>query len=375
METTLWDAVADADKIQEAAALLRAGEVVVFPTETVYGAGGDATNDAAVARIFEAKGRPSDNPLIVHLADAGQVCDVAEGMGPVEQQLAARFWPGPLTLVLPAKAGVLSPRVTAGLATVAVRVPDHPVALALLRACGLPLAAPSANRSGRPSPTLATHVADDLGGRVAAILDGGATGVGLESTVVHVVDDPRTGTPVVHVLRPGGVTVAQLREAVGHGVAVQLADAAVAATEAPRAPGMKYAHYAPQGELTVVVIADTTVFAAYVVGEATRLVAAAAELGQSPVIGILAYDEHLDEYQALLDQIAWPFTIVSCGSVHDPASVAQHLYAALRQFDELGATHIFAEARPVHDGGLGDAVMNRLRKAADGKVITLKSYK
>jgi L-threonylcarbamoyladenylate synthase len=177
------------------------------------------------------------------------------------------------------------------------------------------------------------------------------------------------------VLRPGGVTVAQLREAVGHGVAVQLADAAVAATEAPRAPGMKYAHYAPQGELTVVVIADTTVFAAYVVGEATRLVATAAELGQSPVIGILAYDEHLDEYQALLDQVAWPFTIVSCGSVHDPASVAQHLYAALRQFDELGATHIFAEARPVHDGGLGDAVMNRLRKAADGKVITLKSYK
>lgn len=374
-ETALWDALAEPDKIRAAADLLRAGEVVVFPTETVYGAGGDATNDAAVARIFEAKGRPSDNPLIVHVADAGQVGEVAAGLGPIEQVLADKFWPGPLTLVLPAREGVLSPRVTAGLATVAVRVPDHPVALALLRASGLPLAAPSANRSGRPSPTTATHVADDLGGRVAAILDGGATGVGLESTVVQVVDDPRTGAPVVHVLRPGGVTVAQLREALGDGVAVKRADAAVAADEAPRAPGMKYAHYAPQGDLIVVVADAPAALAAHVIAEGNRLVAAATDHGHRPVIGILAYDEHLKAYEALLDQVAFAFTIVTCGSAHDPASVAQQLYAALRQFDDLGATHIFAEAHPVHDGGLGEAVMNRLRKAADGKIVTLKSHK
>src|SRR5690606_22423426 len=241
MHTQYWelgkDRAADREMIKQAAALLRQGKVVAFPTETVYGLGADARSDEAVSRIFQAKGRPSDNPLIVHIAELSQLEELVESVPPEARLLMDRLWPGPLTLVLPAKEGAVSSKVTAGLSTVAVRMPDHPVALELIRASGCPLAAPSANRSGRPSPTTARHVMDDLQGLADGVLDGGATGVGLESTVVE------TEERRMVVLRPGGISVEELRS---FGVNVELDRALSVPTEAaPRSPGMKYTHYAP----------------------------------------------------------------------------------------------------------------------------------
>ena len=196
-----------AQQLTQAARLLQWGETVAFPTETVYGLGADATNTKAVEHIFTAKGRPSDNPLIVHVADTEQLTGLihADSLTPDHHMLMKAFWPGPLTIVLPVIAGSLSPLVTAGLQTVGIRIPDHPVALKLLREAGLPIAAPSANSSGRPSPTLASHVRDDLDGKIGGIVDGGATGVGVESTVIQLVDGE------LYILRPGGVTAEQLQ--------------------------------------------------------------------------------------------------------------------------------------------------------------------
>lgn len=230
--------------IREAAVLLQAGETVAFPTETVYGLGADARSTKAVEAVFAAKGRPSDNPLIVHVSDADQLEGMVAEINDTARALMNMFWPGPLTLVLPVVPQALSSRVTAGLDTVGVRMPDHPIALRLIAEAGCPLAAPSANRSGRPSPTLAQHVREDLEGRIGGILDGGPTGVGLESTVVQAADD---GT--VTILRPGGVTAEQLA-AVARAVVLDPALAATpgedADSPAPRSPGMKYTHYAPR---------------------------------------------------------------------------------------------------------------------------------
>lgn len=249
--------------IVEAATMLREGGTVAFPTETVYGLGADARNTAAVEAVFAAKGRPSDNPLIVHIADSGALDELVTEVHPTAAVLMDAYWPGPLTVVLPVREGVLSPCVTAGLDTVGVRMPDHPVALALISAAGCPVAAPSANRSGRPSPTLASHVMEDLAGYIDGVLDGGAAGVGLESTVVQVQPDGK-----VAVLRPGGITTEQLAAVVGaEAVAAEpavvkefgtsaAAEApvanepgvyhgaeAVSDSSAPRAPGMKYTHH------------------------------------------------------------------------------------------------------------------------------------
>lgn len=274
----------EADKLAlaEAATMLREGGTVAFTTETVYGLGADARNTSAVEAVFAAKGRPSDNPLIVHIADTAALDELVAEVHPKAAALMAAYWPGPLTVVLPVREGVLSPCVTAGLDTVGVRMPDHPVALALISAAGCPVAAPSANRSGRPSPTLASHVMEDLAGYIDGVLDGGAAGVGLESTVVQVQPDGK-----VAVLRPGGITSEQLAAVVGaEAVSSEPgnAEATVAATttvvsdseavktpvarsetaksaagfstagdsSAPRAPGMKYTHYAPRGWLGVV---------------------------------------------------------------------------------------------------------------------------
>ncbi|MEK8133105.1 L-threonylcarbamoyladenylate synthase, partial [Paenibacillus filicis] len=247
--TSLWRVDAQNPQpadLQEAAEALRRGGTIAFPTETVYGLGADARSDAAVAAVFTAKGRPSDNPLIVHIADRSQLAELTAPPEEAVSLLMDAFWPGPLTVVLPVREGVLSPLVTAGLSTVGIRVPDHPVARALIAASGCPVAAPSANRSGRPSPTEAGHVLHDLAGRIAGIVDGGPAGVGLESTVVELRGD------TLYVLRPGGVTAAQLRRVLPAGVHVQEAAESVAAAETPRAPGMKYAHYAPRGRLTIV---------------------------------------------------------------------------------------------------------------------------
>lgn len=249
---------ADQQSLAEAAAILTGGGTVAFPTETVYGLGADARNTAAVEAVFAAKGRPSDNPLIVHIAKREQLGGLVTDIHPAAAALMDAFWPGPLSLVLPVRPGVLSPRVTAGLDTVAVRMPDHPAALALLERSGCPVAAPSANRSGRPSPTAAAHVLEDLAGYIGGVLDDGPTGVGVESTVVQVQPD---GTVVI--LRPGGITAEQLSAVAGAvtappagepGGAVQAggADAGAGSSPAPRSPGMKYTHYAPQGSLTIV---------------------------------------------------------------------------------------------------------------------------
>lgn len=350
----------DREAIAAAAAVLQGGGTVAFPTETVYGLGADARNTSAVEAVFAAKGRPSDNPLIVHIARRDDLESLVTEVHPVASLLIDAFWPGPLTLVLPVRPGVLSPLVTAGLDTVGVRMPDHPVALALLRAAGCPVAAPSANRSGRPSPTLAAHVMEDLAGYIGGVLDGGAAGVGLESTVVQVQPD---GT--VLVLRPGGVTAEQLAAVTGTAAAgmepaakdpAGAAAQAAADSPAPRAPGMKYTHYAPRGALGIVRGSS----AQRVAETAARLLRAAQRDGE--ITGLLLFEEHIALYPAVPAAC-----VVSLGSLGSPEEAARSLYAALRRFDEAGATYILAEACPVT--GLGAAIMNRLMKAAGESVI------
>ncbi|TCZ71047.1 threonylcarbamoyl-AMP synthase, partial [Paenibacillus albiflavus] len=251
------------EALQEAAAMLRAGETVAFPTETVYGLGADATQTEAVRGIYAAKGRPSDNPLIVHIADRSQLDEWISGVVDERiEQLLAQFWPGPLTVILPVQPNKLSPLVTAGLSTVGVRMPDHPIARELIRLAGCPVAAPSANSSGKPSPTRAEHVREDLDGRIGGIVDGGSAGVGLESTVVE------WSQGALHILRPGGITAEALRaalrcvEVIAPAAGGESAAEAELAAKTPRAPGMKYRHYAPRGRMWLVDGADTAAVAA-----------------------------------------------------------------------------------------------------------------
>ncbi|MFC4077336.1 L-threonylcarbamoyladenylate synthase [Salinithrix halophila] len=350
METTRWTVDEELDEgilindpgIREAAALLREGRLVAFPTETVYGLGADARSEEAVSAIYRAKGRPSDNPLIVHIADLNQLKEWVGKVPPLGQALIRRFWPGPLTLVLRYRRGLAS-QVTAGLSTVGVRMPAHPVSLALLRAAGVPVAAPSANQSGKPSPTEADHVWDDLAGRIDGLLDGGPTGVGVESTVVDVTGE----VPIL--LRPGGVTLDRLRKVAGR---VDVDPGLEQEGEAPRSPGMKYRHYAPQGEMWLVM------------GEGEALRRRMAELARQASqagnrVGILTTEENQSVYQA--DKV------LSLGSRKDPASVARNLYAALRTCDDARLDVIYAEAFPME--GVYHSVMNRLLKAAEGRVI------
>ncbi|MFT4415377.1 L-threonylcarbamoyladenylate synthase [Fredinandcohnia humi] len=326
-------------QIKEAARILQANQVVAFPTETVYGLGANATSNEAVNKIFEAKGRPSDNPLIVHISRLEQLDMIAQDISDIARQLISKFWPGPLTLVLKKKDNSISEKVTAGLNTVAVRMPDHPIALALITAANLPLAAPSANLSGKPSPTLAKHVADDLAGKIAGIIDGGATGVGLESTVI----DCSGEIPVI--LRPGGVTKEQLEEICGK---VEIDQALVTEGQAPRAPGMKYTHYAPKAPLYIV--NGSKIFIQSLVNEKQE---------QGIKVGVLTTTEREQEYAA--DEV------IACGSRNDLESVANRLYEVLRLFDESKVDIIFSESFP--NEGIGEAIMNRLHKAAGHQLI------
>lgn len=324
---------ADDASIRRAAALLRAGELVAFPTETVYGLGADALNGEAAARIFAAKGRPADNPLIAHIAgESGLAGLIALEPCACARKLMRAFWPGPMTLIFP-KSPRVPREVTAGLDTVAVRMPSHPVARALIRAAQTPIAAPSANRSGRPSPTTAAHVLEDMEGRIPLILDGGPCEVGLESTVVDV-----TGARP-RILRPGGVTLEMLEGVVGdvdvdEGVLHQLQAGSQA-----RSPGMKYKHYAPKGEVTIV----TGPRAAQ---EIARLYDAAD--GRA---AILAFSQA--DYGAR--------------RVYRLKNAPGELFAALRQLDEDGMETIYAEDVPTT--GVGLAVMNRLMRAAAFRVV------
>lgn len=329
----------ETDAVLEAGRILNRGGLVAFPTETVYGLGANALDGRAVARIFAAKGRPADNPLIVHVAGREEVKHLAQSIPPAAEILMEVFWPGPLTLVLPAGPAV-PPETTAGLQTLAVRMPAHPVALALIRAAGTPLAAPSANLSGRPSPTTAEHVLQDLGGRIEAVLDGGPAGVGVESTVLDLT------APVPLILRPGGVTPEELREVLGE------VEVEAAIGDRPRSPGMKYVHYAPRAPLYLVEGEPGAV--------AARLRELALEqkaLGKR--VGILSCSGPGD-YAGLGE-------VVEAGRRENPETVAAGLYAALRRFNELDVDLILAEG--LEDSGMGLAVMNRLRKAADSRII------
>jgi len=345
MKTKIWSVDKNVDNLQsypqitQSAELLKANQVVAFPTETVYGLGANAKNDEAVKKVFEAKGRPSDNPLIVHIASDDQLSGIVEEIPEQARKLMAEFWPGPLTLIMKRKPGQLSNLVTAGLDTVAVRMPDHQVALGLIRASDLPIAAPSANTSGKPSPTSAKHVEDDLMGRIAGIVDGGNTGVGVESTVL----DCTVEVPVI--LRPGGVTLEQLEAVIGE----VRQDVALKNQEtAPKAPGMKYTHYAPKAPLFLV--KGNQAFLQKLVDE---------KRNDGLKVGVIAAYEHQQDYKA-------DFVIVP-GSLADLHTVATGLYDALRQFDDLEVDVIFSEMFPDH--GIGAAVMNRLEKAAGHQTI------
>jgi L-threonylcarbamoyladenylate synthase len=325
--------------VDQAASLLAQGQVVAFPTETVYGLGANALDSGAVEAIFKAKGRPQDNPLIVHLGEQSQADKYVQAIPPKACLLMERFWPGPLTLVL-AKTGQVPPVVTAGLDTVALRVPDHPLALELLRQTGFPLAAPSANLSGRPSPTRAEHVLADLGGRIPAILDGGETGWGLESTVLDCTVEP------FRLLRPGGVTLEDLRAL----VPVTFAASEGEDKEPPRSPGMKYQHYAP----------DATVFLLTGQGVRARIQEESEPYrrrGQK--VGVMTWNERSHLYSG--------FTVLPMGSEGDLQTLANKLYHLLRQADHLGLDVLYIEGVPEADLGL--AIMNRLRKAADYREI------
>ncbi|MDQ0257180.1 L-threonylcarbamoyladenylate synthase [Evansella vedderi] len=324
--------------IQIAAQRLQEGEVVAFPTETVYGLGGNALSDKAIHRIFQAKGRPSDNPLIVHIADENKLDDYVEKIPSHAQKLMEAYWPGPLTIVLEDK-GKLSTGVTAGLSTVAVRMPDHPIALALIRAANLPLAAPSANTSGKPSPTTAQHVYKDLKGSISTIIDGGPTGVGVESTVVDC-----TGKTVT-ILRPGGITKEQLEEVVGP---VDVDPALITEDTAPKSPGMKYTHYAPSAPL--VLVDGSPAFFEKKISEARA---------SGKRVGILISEENKGRFIAHKE--------VVLGSKKDLSTVAAKLYESLRIFNEQEVDIIFSEVYP--EMNLGAAIMNRLRKAAGGNVL------
>jgi len=334
------------DRIRIAASVIKKGGLVAFPTETVYGLGADASNSEAVAKIFKAKERPADNPMIVHVADKSDVYKLAERVPKKAQKLMDEFWPGPLTLIL--KRSNKVPHITvANLDTVAIRMPDNKVALALIDQSGTPIAAPSANRAGKPSPTTAQHVIDDLAGRIDIVLDGGPTRVGVESTVVDV------STRVPQILRPGGISFEELRKALGvvrlHPVVV--ADKRTRVVKA-RSPGIKHRHYAPEGEMILVE------------GERSKVVKRVKELtaismAEGKKVGILATDETLRYYDA--------DSLKSLGSRSNVETIARNLFSLLREFDHEKVDVIIAEGIPSR--GLGLAVMNRLRRAANFNII------
>jgi L-threonylcarbamoyladenylate synthase len=324
--------------VNKAGELLKNGGLVGIPTETVYGLAADAGNGAAVAEIFRAKGRPMDNPLIVHISRMTQLEGLISVFPEKARQLAEAFWPGPLTIILPKKAGVPD-EVTAGLNTVAVRFPAHPVARAIIEAAGCPLAAPSANSSGKPSPTTAMHVMDDLNGKIAAVVDGGDCGVGVESTVITLATNPP------RLLRPGGITPEQLEAVIGpieidEAVTHQLAEGQQAAS-----PGMKYKHYSPDADV-ILIKGSAAQYAAYV----------NAHKGDD------VYAMCFTEDAGLLEVPVMPY-----GDADHPETQAHLLFECLRKLDEMGAKTVYAHCPA--ETGVGLAVYNRILRAAGFEVI------
>ncbi|MDD6482658.1 MAG: L-threonylcarbamoyladenylate synthase [Lachnospiraceae bacterium] len=335
----------DEEIIEEAGRLIAEGELVAFPTETVYGLGGDALRPEASRKIYAAKGRPSDNPLIVHIADFSDMERVAAKVPAQAKKLAEAFWPGPLTMIVP-KGDAVPYETTGGMDTVAVRMPGHPVALELIRKSGCLIAAPSANTSGRPSPTEAKHVAEDLSGRIAMILDGGPVGIGIESTIIDLTEK----TPMV--LRPGYITPGMLAEVLGEDVIMDPGIIAADDTRKPKAPGMKYKHYAPKAQMVIVEGQEDAVIA-----KINALSAQKRAEGRKVVI--IATEESKAYYEA--DRV------MSIGSRTDEDAIAQHLYKLLRECDEVQADEIYSES--FQTPRIGQAIMNRLLKAAGHTVV------
>jgi L-threonylcarbamoyladenylate synthase len=328
-------------KLQKVASILKSGGTVAFPTETVYGLGANALDESAVKKIFEAKGRPSDNPLIIHLAEIGDVKGLVKGLSKEVNKLMESFWPGPLTLVLEKTERVPS-IITGGLSTVAIRMPSHPIARKLIKLSGVPVAAPSANISGKPSPTRGEHVVNDLKGKVDAIVMGGNCEVGLESTVLDMTGE----IPVI--LRPGGITRTELEKVLGR---VEVDKALSGNLDVvPKAPGMKYTHYAPEAE--VYIIKGRKAF-----DTINELVTEYEMDGKKA--GILCFDDTYSLYHKGV--------IKSMGDRGNFKEVASNLFRLLREFDDTQVDIILAEA--VEEVDLGQAIMNRLTKAAGYRII------
>ena len=336
----------DEGVMEKAGDILKKGGLVAFPTETVYGLGGDALSPAASAKIYAAKGRPSDNPLIVHIADQGALELLAREVPETAKRLADHFWPGPLTMILP-KSDIVPRETTGGLDTVAIRMPSHPAAYELIRSSGIYIAAPSANTSGRPSPTTAAHVMEDLDGRIDMVIDGGKVEIGLESTIIDLTGDIPT------ILRPGYITKKQLEAVIGH---VEVDPAIITGNYdpnlRPKAPGMKYRHYAPKGELTIVEGGREDV--AMVINHLTAENDAA-----GLKTAVIASEENMDLYRAA--------QVINIGSRAHETEVAANLYDVLRRMDEMEIDRIYAES--FAGEGIGTAIMNRLLKAAGHRVL------
>ncbi|MBE7064706.1 MAG: threonylcarbamoyl-AMP synthase [Ruminococcaceae bacterium] len=342
----------DTDVLKYCAECLRTGGLVCFPTETVYGLGANAFMQGSVSKIFKAKGRPSDNPLIVHISDY-EMLDLVTDCGDIQREMlmkiGEKYWPGPLTMIV-SRDDAIPETVSCGLSTVGIRYPENPIAKELIRLAGVPVAAPSANISGRPSPSEAAHVIEDLNGKVDIIIDGGPCKVGVESTVL----DLTSGKPTI--LRPGAVTLEQISAVYD----AEAFDWRVAHTggddcdiEKPKSPGMKYTHYSPNAE---VIIYDGT--RENIVRKIKSDYQEYISSGKSA--GIMTVDENLNCYVGFSN-------VISLGGLNEPLYQAATLFSSLRKFDELGAEKVFAEAVP--GGGVGDAVMNRLYRAAGGNMI------
>ncbi len=331
---------------EKAGEILKKGGLVAFPTETVYGLGADALNRDASEKIYAAKGRPSDNPLIVHITNMEDLEKIVETIPKEAYIVAEKYWPGPLTMIFEKKE-IVPYETTGGLDTVAVRMPSDETAREVIRAGGGYIAAPSANTSGRPSPTMAGHVEEDLGGRIDMIVDGGAVEIGVESTILDM-----TVTPPM-ILRPGKITKEMLAELIGE-VAEDRALIRPDSGIAPKAPGMKYRHYAPKAELSIVEGP-----AELVVGAINQMTVGYLSKGYK--VGIIGTEETVEKYRAGV--------IKSIGTRSDEATIARHLYSILREFDTEDVDYIFSES--FSTGGIGNAIMNRLLKAAGHHVINV----
>jgi len=330
-------------EVERAAEIIRSGDLVGIPTETVYGLGANGLNPAAVKNIFLAKGRPQDNPLILHIPEASWLERYCENIPEAAWRLAERFWPGPLTMILPRRP-VVPDVVTAGLDTVGMRCPAHPICRDIIAAAGVPIAAPCGNTSGRPSPTTARHMLDDMAGKIDAILDGGPCAVGVESTIVDLTCMPP------RLLRPGGVSLEELRDELGEVDVDPAVTRLMGAGEKPKAPGMKYRHYAPRAPVTVVAGAPA---------EAAGYIARHA----APEDGVICFHEYTDLFTGQSEIRP----VMDLGPAGDKEEQARHIFDALRQFDSTDVPIIWAQCPDT--AGIGLAVVNRLSKAAGFHIV------